>query len=115
MSDHQPVLVDEVLESLDPVSDGWYVDATYGRGGHSTAILAKLGADGRLLALDKDRAAVMQAQQRFAAEPRFTICHADFADLRSVVQAQFGQRPADGVLLDLGVSSPQLDAPERGF
>jgi 16S rRNA (cytosine1402-N4)-methyltransferase len=115
MSDHRPVLVDEVLEGLSPVSDGWYVDATYGRGGHSTAILAQLGANGRLLALDKDPDAVAQAQQRFAEEPRFAICHADFADLRSCVAARFGLHHANGILLDLGVSSPQLDTPERGF
>ena len=94
MSDHQPVLVDEVLEGLSPVSDGWYVDATYGRGGHCTAILARLGANGRLLAFDKDPDAVADAKQRFAAESRLEICHADFAamaqSLRSVL-ARIGQ------------------------
>ena len=115
MSDHRPVLVDEVLEGLSPVSDGWYVDATYGRGGHCTAILARLGADGRLLAFDKDPDAVADARQRFAAEPRFEICHADFAEIGAVVTERFGAHRANGILLDLGVSSPQLDAPERGF
>lgn len=115
MSDHRPVLVDEVLEGLSPVSDGWYVDATYGRGGHSAALLTQLGADGRLLALDKDPAAVAQARQRFAGEPRFEICHADFAELGAVVTERFGARRANGILLDLGVSSPQLDTAARGF
>ncbi|MGD2168020.1 MAG: 16S rRNA (cytosine(1402)-N(4))-methyltransferase RsmH [Gammaproteobacteria bacterium] len=115
MSDHRPVLVDEVLEGLGPVSDGWYVDATYGRGGHCAAILERLAADGRVLALDKDPEAVAQARRRFAEEPRFEICHADFTDLGAVVTARFGAHRANGILFDLGVSSPQLDAPERGF
>lgn len=115
MSDHRPVLVDEVLEGLSPESNGWYVDATYGRGGHSAAILERLAADGRLLALDKDPAAVADARQRFAEEPRFEICHADFAEMGAVVAERFGARRANGILLDLGVSSPQLDTAERGF
>lgn len=115
MADHRPVLVDEVLKGLGPVSDGWYVDATYGRGGHSTAILERLGADGKLLALDKDPTAVDDARRRFAADPRFEICHADFAELGRVVTERFGAHSAAGILLDLGVSSPQLDTPERGF
>ena len=115
MSDHQPVLVDEVLEGLSPVSDGWYVDATYGRGGHCTAILARLGANGRLLAFDKDPDAVADAKQRFAAESRLEICHADFAAMGAVVTQRFGAHRANGIHLDLGVSSPQLDEPERGF
>ena len=115
MSDHQPVLVAEVLQGLSLVGDGWYVDATYGRGGHSTAILAALGADGRLLALDKDPEAVAAAKRRFADEARFTIRHADFDSLAAVAGEWLGERRANGLLLDLGVSSPQLDEAERGF
>jgi 16S rRNA (cytosine1402-N4)-methyltransferase len=115
MSDHRPVLVDEVLKGLEPVGDGWYVDATYGRGGHSAAILERLAADGRLLSIDKDPQAVAAATRHFANEPRFVIRHADFAQLEAVVREVFGAHAVNGVLLDLGVSSPQLDEPERGF
>ena len=97
------------------MSDGWYVDATYGRGGHCTAILARLGAGGRLLAFDKDPEAIADAKQRFGSEPRFEICHADFSEIGHIVAERFGTHRANGILLDLGVSSPQLDAPERGF
>jgi len=115
MSDHQPVLVDEVLWGLGLTEDGWYVDATYGRGGHSAAILSALGSAGRLLALDRDPDAVAAGRQRFGADPRFQIRHADFASLRTVAREWLGARRANGILLDLGVSSPQLDSPERGF
>lgn len=115
MSDHRPVLVDEVLEGLGLVGNGRYVDATYGRGGHSTAILAALGGEGRLLALDKDPDAVTAARKRFAGERRFEIRHADFAELASVVRETFGSERVNGILFDLGVSSPQLDRPGRGF
>jgi 16S rRNA (cytosine1402-N4)-methyltransferase len=115
MSDHRPVLVDEVRRGLSLAEDGWYVDATYGRGGHSAAILAVLGSAGRLLALDKDPEAVEAARARFGADPRFEVRHADFASLGEVARAWLGERRADGILLDLGVSSPQLDSAQRGF
>jgi 16S rRNA (cytosine1402-N4)-methyltransferase len=115
MGEHQPVLVAEVLKGLALTGDGWYVDATYGRGGHSTEILARLGAEGRLLALDKDPEAVADGRRRFANDARFTIVHAGFEHLRAVAASWLGERQARGVLFDLGVSSPQLDVAERGF
>ncbi len=115
MSGHQPVLLREALEGLALRNDGWYVDATYGRGGHSAEILARLGAQGRLLALDKDLEAVADGRARFAGEPRFVIAHAGFEDLRDVVVPWLGGQPLAGVLFDLGVSSPQLDRAARGF
>lgn len=115
MVGHQPVLLAEALEGLALVRDGWYVDGTYGRGGHSAGILACLGEHGRLLALDKDPEAVADARRRFASDPRFTVEHADFGSLKAVVTAWLGEHGLAGVLLDLGVSTPQLLRPERGF
>jgi 16S rRNA (cytosine1402-N4)-methyltransferase len=112
---HEPVLVAEVLAGLALTRDGWYVDATYGRGGHSTEILARLGDHGRLLALDKDPEAVADGRKRLGADARFAIAHSGFEDLRHVAAPWLGGRRAQGVLLDLGVSSPQLDTAERGF
>jgi len=114
-AEHQPVLVGEALDGLALVDDGWYVDATYGRGGHSAAILARLGPRGRLLALDKDPAAVADGRARLGADPRFTIVHAGFEDWRDVVDPWRGGHPLSGALFDLGVSSPQLEEPTRGF
>jgi 16S rRNA (cytosine1402-N4)-methyltransferase len=105
----------EALDALALRDDGWYVDATYGRGGHSAEILARLGAQGRLLALDKDTQAVAHARERFGAEPRFAIAHAGFEDLADVARPWLGGRQLAGILFDLGVSSPQLDQPARGF
>lgn len=109
---HRPVLLEETLAALHIHTQGTYVDATFGRGGHSRAILARLGPSGRLLALDRDPEAVRfgQAWQ----DPRFQIAHAAFAALSETARAH-GIQTADGVLFDLGVSSPQLDTPERGF
>jgi 16S rRNA (cytosine1402-N4)-methyltransferase len=115
MADHQAVLVTEALTGLALIRDGWYVDGTYGRGGHSTEILARLGAEGRLLALDKDPEAVADARQRFKADPRFSVVHAGFEDIRDVVASWQGDGRVSGVLFDLGVSSPQLETAERGF
>jgi 16S rRNA (cytosine1402-N4)-methyltransferase len=115
MVKHQPVLVTEALAGLAVMRDGCYVDGTYGRGGHSTAILAELGAQGRLLALDKDPDAVADAKQRFKDDFRFAIRHAGFEDMLRVARAHFGDRAVLGVLLDLGVSSPQIESPGRGF
>jgi 16S rRNA (cytosine1402-N4)-methyltransferase len=105
----------EALDGLALRDDGWYVDATYGRGGHSAEILARLGAHGRLLALDKDTQAVAHARELFGAEPRVAIAHAGFEDLADVVAPWLGGRALAGILFDLGVSSPQLDQPARGF
>ncbi|MDT8382945.1 MAG: 16S rRNA (cytosine(1402)-N(4))-methyltransferase RsmH [Gammaproteobacteria bacterium] len=114
---HQPVLFNEVLEGLAIKPDGIYVDGTYGRGGHAGAILERLGPEGRLLAIDKDPQAVEAARNRFGADPRFAIEQGSFTQLESLVQKRGWQQQGgvDGVLLDLGVSSPQLDDPGRGF
>lgn len=112
---HSPVMPDETLEALAVRDDGIYIDGTYGRGGHSAAILAGLGADGRLLALDRDPAAVTDAQQRFAGDDRFEIERRGFAMLGQAVEQHVWTGKVSGILLDLGVSSPQLDDAERGF
>jgi 16S rRNA (cytosine1402-N4)-methyltransferase len=112
---HQPVLMREALEGLAIEDDGCYVDGTYGRGGHSAGILAQLGERGSLLALDKDPEAVADGVARFGADPRFTIRHAGFEAITEQVEPWLAGRPLRGVLLDLGVSSPQLDDAERGF
>jgi 16S rRNA (cytosine1402-N4)-methyltransferase len=109
------VLLREALEGLALRDDGWYVDATYGRGGHSAEILARLGSQGRLLALDKDAEALADARGRLGHDPRFTIRHAGFEDLAAVAGPWLGGRSLAGILFDLGVSSPQLDVPQRGF
>ena len=116
---HRPVLYDEVLDGLSIKPDGIYVDGTFGRGGHAGAILEQLGPEGRLLAIDKDPQAVAAAEARFGADPRFSIEQGSFTQLESLVQKRGWQQSerggVDGVLLDLGVSSPQLDDPNRGF
>jgi 16S rRNA (cytosine1402-N4)-methyltransferase len=109
------VLLRQALEGLAVRDDGWYVDATYGRGGHSAEILARLGTGGRLLALDKDPDAVAHGESEWSGDPRFAIRHAGFEDLRVVAVPWLAGRKLDGVLFDLGVSSPQLDQPSRGF
>jgi 16S rRNA (cytosine1402-N4)-methyltransferase len=109
------VLLQEALEGLSLRDDGWYVDATYGRGGHSAEVLARLGPQGRLLALDKDADAVADARERLGDDPRFRIEHAGFEDLAAVARPWLGANRAAGILFDLGVSSPQLDEPDRGF
>ncbi len=112
---HRPVLLDECLEALRIKPEGVYVDATFGRGGHAAAILERLGPDGRLLGLDKDPQAIAEAQQKFGAEPRFSIHHGSFAELKQVLVEEGLLGKVDGVLMDLGVSSPQLDDAGRGF
>ena len=115
MDEHVPVLVEEVLEGLAPKADGLYIDATFGRGGHTARILEALGGEGRVLALDRDPQAIAAGRVRFATEMRLTLVQAPFADLRQVVHEHARGRPVAGVLLDLGVSSPQLDEAGRGF
>src|SRR5581483_9970578 len=112
---HTPVLVGETLAALALEADGYYVDATFGRGGHTALILQALGREGRVLALDRDPAAIAAGRQRFADEVRLTLVHSPFADVASCVQTHSHGRPCRGVLFDLGVSSPQLDDPARGF
>ncbi len=112
---HFSVLLAESVEALVVDPNGMYVDGTFGRGGHSRAILARLGEAGRLLAFDKDPQAVAAGEALQQEDPRFAIVHASFAQLREQVEALALSRQVDGVLLDLGVSSPQLDQAERGF
>ncbi|HEX5538419.1 MAG TPA: 16S rRNA (cytosine(1402)-N(4))-methyltransferase RsmH [Methylophilaceae bacterium] len=111
-SQHVTVLLDEAVTALSIKPDGVYVDATFGRGGHSRKILQQLGPSGRLLALDRDLAAVQSAQD--IQDPRFRIVHSHFSALQEVLAAA-GMAQVQGVLLDLGISSPQIDIGERGF
>lgn len=112
-AEHQPVLLAEALAGLAVRADGTYVDGTFGRGGHSRALLAALGPQGRLLAFDRDPEAVMAAAP-LCSDARFQIRHLPFSALESVLNEQ-APEGVDGVLLDLGVSSPQLDRAARGF
>jgi 16S rRNA (cytosine1402-N4)-methyltransferase len=119
------VLLDEALAALNVDSDdrrnGWYIDATFGRGGHSSAILSQLGPHGHLIALDRDPAAIAAGRERFGGESRLTLVYAAFGNLlnavREVINRTDGGSPSRfaGVLFDLGVSSPQLDDASRGF
>jgi 16S rRNA (cytosine1402-N4)-methyltransferase len=109
---HVPVMLEQSLEGLHVRSEGTYLDGTFGRGGHARALLARLGAGGRLLLMDRDPAAVAVARAQFGDDARVAIRHGSFADLAEWDAAQHG---LDGVLLDLGVSSPQLDDAARGF
>ncbi len=115
MNEHQPVLLAEALAALAIRPGGLYVDGTFGRGGHSRAILAQLGPrkqGGRLIALDRDPTAI--AAGATIGDPRFTLVHAAFSRLDEVL-ALLEVSQADGILLDIGVSSPQLDDPARGM
>ena len=112
MRSHQTVLLEEAVEALRIKADGVYVDGTFGRGGHSRAILARLGSSGKLIALDRDAMAIAAAME--IADPRLAAVHAQFGALREVIR-RAGMAHVDGVLLDLGMSSPQLDAADRGF
>ncbi len=112
---HQPVLLQEVIEALRVRPDGVYVDGTYGRGGHTAAILARLGDEGRLILMDKDPQAIERARHELSTDDRVTIIHDDYAQLALHIESLGLGRMVDGVLLDLGVSSPQLDDQQRGF
>ncbi len=105
----------EALAALVPEANGFYVDATFGRGGHTALILEALGREGRVLAIDRDPEAIAAGRARFALETRLTLVHAPFARLAELVSVHAGGRLCRGVLFDLGVSSPQLDQPARGF
>jgi 16S rRNA (cytosine1402-N4)-methyltransferase len=115
VDEHTPVLVEETLSALAPEAGGYYVDATFGRGGHTARLLTALGGQGQVLAIDQDREAIAAGRKRFADEVRLTLIHASFAELATLVPAHSHGRPCRGVLFDLGVSSPQLDDPARGF
>ena len=112
---HRTVLLDEAVDALDlagPRADGIYIDGTFGRGGHSRLILSRLGEKGRLIAFDKDLQAIATARQ--IADPRFSIVHDSFASMGSALAGE-GIAHVDGILLDLGISSPQVDDAARGF
>lgn len=110
---HTTVLLDEAVNALNIREDGIYIDGTFGRGGHSRLILAQLGAHGQLLAIDRDPQAIAAAAE--IKDPRFSIVHGPFSALAEYVTERGLNGKIDGVLLDLGVSSPQLDDAERGF
>ncbi len=112
---HQTVLLEEAVAALMTDPDGFYVDGTFGRGGHSRALLARLSARGGLLAIDKDPAACAAGRDLFGDDRRFEIVQASFAELSQLLAARSRQGRVQGVLLDLGVSSPQLDDAARGF
>lgn len=112
--EHLPVLLEEAIRGMNIKPDGRYIDGTFGRGGHSAAILARLGDGGRLLAFDKDPRALETAQEKFSHDSRFTLVQDSFARMAPHIAEQ-GWEQVDGILLDLGVSSPQLDDASRGF
>ena len=109
------MLATEAITALAPEADGYYVDATFGRGGHTALLLQALGREGRVLAIDRDPSAIAAGRARFDAEGRLTLVHAAFAELAALVPAHSAGRACRGILFDLGVSSPQLDEAARGF
>jgi 16S rRNA (cytosine1402-N4)-methyltransferase len=114
--EHLPVLCSEVLEQLAIKKDGTYLDCTFGRGGHSQAILGQLGSDGQLLALDRDIDAInSENAQALLNDKRFTLVHDRFSELESILLKNELSGKVDGILIDLGVSSPQLNNANRGF
>ena len=115
MDAHVPVLAREAFEALAVQADGLYIDATFGRGGHTALILGALGPEGRVLAFDRDPAAIEAGHRRFPDEVRLALVGAPFADIAARVPELVPGRPVRGILFDLGVSSPQLDDPTRGF
>ena len=112
---HQPVLLKEVLNGLNIKPQGKYVDGTFGRGGHASEIVQRLDSEGRLLVMDKDPQAISTARQLFDDDERVIIAQGSFATLKQQVAERNWIGAVDGILLDLGVSSPQLDDSERGF
>lgn len=112
---HRPVLLEEALDGLAVLPDGIYIDGTFGRGGHAAAVLERLGTAGRLYAVDKDPDAVRVAQERFGRDARFHIRRGTFAMLGQLAREEGIAGRVSGILLDLGVSSPQLDDAARGF
>ncbi len=112
---HVPVLLGPVLEGLNIKANGCYVDGTFGRGGHSSAILERLTADGRLIAIDRDPQAIASAPEALLSDSRFELIRGESAQLEKFIDERGLRGNVDGVLLDLGVSSPQLDEAGRGF
>lgn len=115
MFEHTPVLLEEALAALQIREAGRYLDATFGRGGHTAAILQRIGAGGRVVAIDRDPEAIRAGHEKFAADRRLTLVHSPFSELAQVVKEMGMVGEFNGVLLDLGVSSPQLDDAARGF
>ena len=114
LNPHQTVLLEEAVHALITERNGTYVDCTYGRGGHSQAIVDQLGPEGRLLTIDRDETAIEHARQRFGHDSRVLVQHGEFSNLNEFAdEHELGE--LDGVLMDLGVSSPQLDDADRGF
>ncbi len=111
---HISVLLEESLEALAIKPDGIYLDATFGRGGHSRAILERLNEEGHLYAIDRDLTAKAHAEEHFSQAQNFTFIHGEMSRMESLLHAQ-GVERVDGILMDIGVSSPQLDEAERGF
>ena len=111
---HEPVMLQEVLEWMAPRAGGVYCDGTLGGGGHSGAILRAAGPEAALYGIDRDETAIAAATERLGSFPGFRAIHGNFHDAKELLR-EAGAPPLDGVLLDLGVSSPQLDTPERGF
>ena len=114
-SAHVPVLLGPVLEGLEIKQDGIYVDGTFGRGGHSRAILERLNTEGRLIAIDRDPQAISSAPTDLTNDPRIEFVRSDFAELATCLEERGIEGQVDGLLFDLGVSSPQLDEADRGF
>lgn len=112
---HTTVLLHEAVDALNLRADGIYIDGTFGRGGHSRLILDRLGPDGRLIGFDKDEVAVRSALESFGGDERFNMIHGSFTQIAEVVDSLGLRGRVDGLLLDLGVSSPQLDDAGRGF
>jgi len=112
---HRPVLLEEAVAALEVRPGGCYVDGTFGRGGHSAAILERLGPEGCLIAFDRDEAAIEYGRERWGGDERLHLVQASFGTLAAEAERRGVKGKVDGVLLDLGVSSPQLDEAERGF
>ena len=111
---HAPVMLEQCLEQLRIKPSGCYVDCTFGRGGHTTGILQQLNSDGRVIALDRDPQAIEFGRENLS-DPRLSLCHAKFSELEKIANDLNLNASIDGILVDLGVSSPQLDNAERGF
>lgn len=114
-NEHVPVLLGPVLEGLDIKKDGCYVDGTFGRGGHSGEILKQLGSQGRLIGIDRDPDAIASAPASLTDDPRFELVRGELAQLQKIIAERNLSGEVDGLLYDLGVSSPQLDEAHRGF
>jgi 16S rRNA (cytosine1402-N4)-methyltransferase len=115
VAEHSTVLLKEAVDGVAIDADGLYIDGTFGRGGHTAELLSRLSEKGSVIAIDKDLDAIAAGQARFAEEDRLTLVHASFAELAEIVKQAGKHGEVAGVLLDLGVSSPQLDVAERGF